>query len=67
MSTPARKTPARKPRGRRIWRAPVLAVTFLGWAVLLLAAQLPASAIDVSGAPSPVTGNATWCTGLGSL
>ena len=53
-------------RRRRIWRAPVLALTFLGGAVMLLAAQLPASAIDVSGTPSPVTGNATWFTGLGA-
>jgi len=59
-------TSARKARHRRIWRAPVIAVTFLGGAALLLAAQLPASAIDVSGTPSPVTGNATWFTGLGS-
>jgi hypothetical protein len=28
--------------------------------------QLPAKAIDVSGTPSPVTGWATWFTGLGS-
>jgi hypothetical protein len=28
-------------------------------------AQLPAGAIDVSGTPSPVTGNATWFSGLG--
>jgi Cellulose binding domain len=31
----------------------------------VLLAQLPASAIDVSGTPSPVTGNATWFSGLG--
>ena len=59
-------TPVTKTRRRRIWRAPVLALTFLGCAVMLLAAQLPASAIDVSGTPSPVTGNATWFSGLGS-
>ena len=29
-------------------------------------AQLPAGAIDVSGTPTPVTGYATWFTGLGS-
>jgi Cellulose binding domain len=62
----ARKSRASKTRGRRIWRAPVLAVTFLGCAAMLLAAQLPASAIDVSGTPSPVTGNATWFSGLGA-
>ena len=59
-------TRATTARRRRIWRAPVLALTFLGCAAMLLAAQLPASAIDVSGTPSPVTGNATWFTGLGS-
>jgi hypothetical protein len=64
--TRAEFTRAAKARRRRIWRAPVLALTFLGCAVMLLAAQLPASAIDVSGTPSPVTGNATWFTGLGS-
>jgi hypothetical protein len=32
----------------------------------LVLAQLPAGAINVSGTPSPVTGNATWFTGLGS-
>jgi hypothetical protein len=66
MFSRAEFTPARKARRRRIWRAPVLALTFLGCAVLLLAAELPASAIDVSGTPTPVTGNATWFTGLGS-
>jgi Cellulose binding domain len=59
-------TAARKARHRRIWRAPVLVLAFLGCAVMLLAAELPASAIDVSGTPTPVTGNATWFTGLGS-
>src|SRR3984957_5124235 len=38
----------------------------LGSALVLLLAALPASALDVSGTPSPVTGNATWFTGLGS-
>jgi hypothetical protein len=33
---------------------------------MLLAAQFPAGAINVSGTPSPVTGNATWFAGLGS-
>jgi Cellulose binding domain len=32
----------------------------------LLFAQSPAGAIDVSGTPTPVTGNATWFSGLGS-
>jgi hypothetical protein len=31
----------------------------------LLLAQLPAGAIDVSGTPGPVTGNATWFSGVG--
>ena len=31
----------------------------------LLLAQLPAGAIEVSGTPSPVTGNATWFSGVG--
>jgi hypothetical protein len=33
--------------------------------VAVLLAQLPAGAIDVSGTPSPVTGDATWFSGLG--
>jgi Cellulose binding domain len=33
---------------------------------LVVLAQLPAGAINVSGTPSPVTGNATWFSGLGS-
>ena len=32
----------------------------------MLAWQLPAGALDVSGTPAPVTGWATWFTGLGS-
>jgi hypothetical protein len=48
---------------RRRWIA-ILAV--IGACVAVLLAQLPANAIDVSGTPSPVTGNATWFTGLGS-
>jgi Cellulose binding domain len=47
-------------------RASLLALTMAGGCVLLLAAQVPASAIDVAGTPSPVTGNATWFSGLGS-
>jgi hypothetical protein len=31
----------------------------------VLMAQLPASALNVSGTPTPVTGNATWFTSLG--
>lgn len=48
---------------RKRWTA-LLTVLAAGAAVLL--AQLPAGAIDVAGTPSPVTGNATWFTGLGS-
>jgi hypothetical protein len=40
--------------------------TVLASCLTLLLAQLPASAIDVSGTPSPVTGNATYFSGLGS-
>ena len=32
----------------------------------LLLGQLPAGALDVTGTPAPVTGNATWFSGLGS-
>jgi Cellulose binding domain len=46
-------------------QAALLALSVLGGCVLLLAAGLPASAIDVSGTPAPVTGNATWFSGLG--
>jgi hypothetical protein len=48
---------------RRRWTA-ILAI--LAACVAVVLAQLPASAIDVSGTPSPVTGNATWFSGLGS-
>jgi Cellulose binding domain len=40
--------------------------TVMGACGLLLLAQLPASALNVSGTPTPVTGNATWFSGLGS-
>jgi hypothetical protein len=49
--------------GRRARHA-LLAV--LGAAAVLVLAQLPASAIGVSGTTAPVTGNATWFSGLGS-
>jgi hypothetical protein len=48
---------------RRRWIA-ILAV--VGAFVAVLLGQLPASAIDPGGTPAPVTGNATWFTGLGS-
>lgn len=47
---------------RRTLRIGVLVVAACA-AVML--AQLPAGAIVVSGTPSPVTGNATWFSGLG--
>ena len=47
-------------------RALLLAASMAGGCILLLAAQLPASAIDVGGTPSPVTGNATYFSGLGA-
>jgi hypothetical protein len=53
-------------RKRRIARMRLAVATVMCAAGLLLLAELPASAIDVSGTPSPVTGNATWFSGLGS-
>ncbi len=42
-----------------------IAVSVVAACAAVLLAQLPASAIDVPGTPSPVTGNATWFSGLG--
>jgi hypothetical protein len=42
-----------------------IAVSLVAVCVAVLLAQLPAGAITVSGTPSPVTGNATWFSGLG--
>ena len=56
--TPLRFT-RKATRTRLILLAPLLA------AVLLLLGQTPASALDVSNTPTPVTGNATWFSGLG--
>jgi Cellulose binding domain len=50
-------------RARRAWLGGLAAVAGV---VCLLLAQVPASALDVGGTPSPVTGNATWFSGLGS-
>lgn len=51
----------------RWWRwIPGSVLTVLATCLALVLAQLPAGALDVSGTPSPVTGNATWFTGLGS-
>jgi cellulose binding protein with CBM2 domain len=53
------------PRGRA--RPAAFAVlTAIASSVTLALATVPASAITVSGTPSPVTGNATWFTALGS-
>ena len=41
-------------------------LTVIASCASLVLAQVPASALDVSGTPSPVTGNATWFSGLGS-
>jgi len=51
---------------RRVRRTGLAVLTAATSGVMLLAAQLPAGALDVSGTPSPVTGNATWFSGLGS-
>jgi hypothetical protein len=42
-----------------------ISVAVVAACAAVLLAQLPASAIDVSGTPTPVTGNATWFSGLG--
>jgi hypothetical protein len=42
-----------------------IAVSVVAVCTAVLLAQLSASAITVSGTPSPVTGNATWFSGLG--
>jgi hypothetical protein len=41
-------------------------VAMVATCLAVLLAQLPAGAIDVGGTPAPVTGNATWFSGLGS-
>jgi hypothetical protein len=48
---------------RRRWLALVTVVTAC---VAVVLGQLPAHAIDPGNTPTPVTGNATWFTGLGS-
>ena len=53
-------------RKRRLARVRLAVATVMCAAGLLLLAELPASAINVSGTPAPVTGNATWFSGLGS-
>jgi Cellulose binding domain len=53
-------------RKRRLARVRLAAATVTCAVGLLLLTELPASAINVSGTPAPVTGNATWFSGLGS-
>lgn len=48
---------------RRRWMA---ILTVVGACVAVVLGVLPASAIDPGGTTAPVTGNATWFTGLGS-
>jgi hypothetical protein len=50
---------------RRRWM-PVWALVIVTAGLTVVLAQQPAGALDVSGTPAPVTGNATWFTGLGS-
>ena len=56
----------RSRRSRFTKGAPMLAAAALAAVVALLLFQLPAAALDVGGTPSPVTGNATYFSGLGS-
>jgi hypothetical protein len=53
-------------RMRFVVRARLLLAAAVAAVVGLLLFQLPANALDVTGTPAPVTGNATWFTGLGS-
>jgi hypothetical protein len=52
--------------GRRARPAWLAALTVLASGLALAAAQIPASGLNTSGTSSPVTGNATWFSGLGS-
>jgi hypothetical protein len=47
-------------------RASLAALAVVAACVALVLAALPAKAINPGGTPSPVTGNATWFSGLGS-
>jgi hypothetical protein len=47
-------------------RARVLVAAAVAAIAALLLFQLPANALDVTGTPNPVTGNATWFSGLGA-
>jgi cellulose binding protein with CBM2 domain len=63
---PPRRSPTSSPRRRRGRAAWLAAVTALASGLVLAAAQVPASGLNVSGTPAPVTGNATWFSSLGS-
>ena len=52
-------------RRRKVTRVRLSVLTILGTCAALLLWQLPASALDVTSTPTPVTGNATWFAGLG--
>lgn len=52
-------------RVRRSRRARLTVLGAVASGALLIVSQLPADALDVTGTPSPVTGNATWFAGLG--
>jgi hypothetical protein len=56
----------RLPRRRRRIARSLGVATAVCAGIFLVMSQLPAGAITVNGTPSPVTGNATWFTGLGS-
>jgi expansin (peptidoglycan-binding protein) len=56
----------RAPRVRRPALLAAVPAAAAALCAVLLLWQLPADAIDVTGTPTPVTGNATWFTGLGS-
>jgi hypothetical protein len=63
------RSPAAPVRGRRRTGIRTLIATLCAAvlaAVTVIAASSPASALDVTGTPSPVTGNATYFSGLGA-
>lgn len=61
---PRRRMPTTRTTRRR--RASLAALAVVAACVSLVLATLPAKAITPGGTPSPVTGNATWFSGLGS-
>ena len=60
------RSTARPARPRRARPAALPALIVLASGLLLAAAQIPASGLTASGTSWPVTGNATWFSGLGS-